>query len=601
MSYASTVVPFGEAERAARKEKRGHAGGGGGSASTGDLDIDWSGAPFECLGVCGETWWFVDAFQQVAAFKGAVLAQRGPLVALTGGDAGNWCATNFPERNKEGDATGRFSPVMLHQAIARRMACMPHFDPEMPRRRAGVWNEGGQAIVHVGTSVLLPDQGARKPSFVRKGVAWLADRDIPAPHDGAPGREAPPAPDEVDEAEDYLRSWNWSRPASERMLMGWWTIANLGALAPMRPLGMIDGQEEAGKSTLLDTIHAMSPAAEKTNDTTEAGLRQRLAQRAAPVVLDEFEGEQLEKVLGLLRRIVTGDGSRSFRGSPDQRAVATEVTGTAIMGAIGAPVGNAAEATRILRLMLWPRAAGVQALNREELLAWAKRAGPRLWGRAIAGWPRIKGNFATLRPLLEARGASSRNAELVGWLVAAREAMASDVPLDEAAAALALEWAEPWIVTRSDQAQDSTAARCLAHLLACQVQTKPGVTTTIAALMSVAAKGDEEVHTQDCDRAMREIGMRVAPYPIEGGGPRGLYIATGRRPGLQKLFNGTEWGGGRWGTVLAQMRALHGGSEVRAVEVKGRVRFSGENDRASAVWLAGALLPSAAPRDEKMD
>jgi hypothetical protein len=575
----TSVVPF---EAAKRKAKRAEEHGGG------VAEVNWETAPFEPLGVNGDAWWFVDAYHQVLSFRAATLCQRGPLNVLMAGDASGWAATFFPEFDKEGKATGDYSPRRVHQAIAQRMQGMPLFDPEMSRRGCGVWVEAGTPIIHVGDGVLLPE-GPVRPSFVRKGVVWVSDRAIAAPHDGAAGRPPVPGAAIAEEAERRLGMWNWERDCSARMLLGWWCIANLGALSPMRPLALVDGQEEAGKSTLLDTLHAMSPAAEKTNDTTEAGLRQRLQGRAAPVVLDEFEGEQLVRVLGLLRRIVTGDGARAFRGSADQKAIATEVVGTAIMGAIGAPVANAAETTRILELMLWPRAPGVAALDRDEMLGWAKDAGPKLWGRAIAAWPRIRANFAILAPLLERRQASSRNAQMVGWLVAAREAMVSDFALDSDSAEEALGWASPWIVTRGEQAQDSTAARCLNHLMASQVMVRPGQSATVAELITQASAAEGG---WDAEKTLQQIGLRLAPRPIDGGGVAGLYVATGRRPGLEKLFAGTEWIGGRWGTVLAQMRAMQGGRELRAeLTGKQRVRFSGENDRASAVWLARGLLP----------
>ena len=56
-----------------------------------------------------------------------------------------------------------------------------------------------------------------------------------------------------------------------------------------------------------------------------------------------------------------------------------------------------------------------------------------------------------------------------------------------------------------------------------------------------------------------------------------------------------------WGTVLAQLRHNGPRGEVRAAVVKARVRFSGENDRAQAVWLAPELLPSNGMRGVGMD
>ena len=221
------------------------------------------------------------------------------------------------------------------------------------------------------------------------------------------------------------------------------------------------GRSGAGKSTLLEILAALCPAGEMTNDTTEAGLRQRMNQRAAPMILDEFEGEELLRVLAMLRRIVTGEGSRSFRGQGSQTAVVTEVVGTAVMGAIGAPVANSAETTRILRLMLWPRAPGVESLNKAALLEWCQKEAPALWGRAIAAWPRVRDNAAMMRLVLNKAGCSPRYADMLGWLIGAREAMVADLPLTQAQAEEALQWAWGWVVTEAEQAEDTTAARCL--------------------------------------------------------------------------------------------------------------------------------------------
>jgi hypothetical protein len=581
------------------KGRRG--GGGGGDSSPPEAppeDLDWSRAPVECLGVCGETWWFVDAYRQIISIAAGKLSSRGALNALLGGDATGWAARYWPEFDKEGKKTGDYSPRKLHKALAERMTEVGLFDPATPRRGPGVWLHQGKPVVHAGARVFFQD-GARKPSFIRDGIAYIAARAIALPNDGQDDRPAPGAAALAEEAEAVFRQWNWENGASDRMLLGWWTIANLGALAPMRPLAMIDGQEGAGKSTLLEILAALCPAGEMTNDTTEAGLRQRMNQRAAPMILDEFEGEELLRVLAMLRRIVTGEGSRSFRGQGSQTAVVTEVVGTAVMGAIGAPVANSAETTRILRLMLWPRAPGVPSLDKSALLSWCQKEAPALWGRAIAAWPRIHANAAMMRLVLNRAGCSPRYADMLGWLIGAREAMVADLPLTEAQAEAALEWAWGWVVTEAEQAEDTTAARCLQHLMACPILTGPGHSETVAVLVERALREPEAPAT----RLLAELGLRLAPCPIDGGDPArvGLYVAAGRRPALARLYQQTEWQGGRWGTVLAQLRMRADGEEVRAQPIKTRVRFSGENDRAQAVWLAPELLPSGSRKGVGMD
>jgi hypothetical protein len=222
------------------------------------------------------------------------------------------------------------------------------------------------------------------------------------------------------------------------------------------------------------------------------------------------------------------------------------------------------------------------------MVAWCRTVAPGLWGRAIASWPRIRHNAAVMRRALDGAGCSPRYMDMLGWLVGAREAMVADQPMAEADAERALEWAWPWVVTEAEQSEDTTAARCLQHLMAYPIALAPAHTETVAVLLARAMREPDS----PAARSLLEIGLRVDGLPIEKGRTgRGLYVASGRRPGLSRVFNGTEWQGGRWGTVLAQLRARMGEREYRAQAVRSRVRFTGENDRAQAVWLAPELLP----------
>ena len=160
---------------------KGKRKGGGGDApppeSPPPEDLDWSAAPVECLGVNGETWWFVDAYRQIIAIQAGKLSARGALNALLGGDATGWAARYFPEFDKEGMKTGDYSPRKLHKALAEQMTVVGLFDPTTPRRGPGVWLHQGKPVVHAGANVFFAD-GARRPSFIRDGIAYIAARAI---------------------------------------------------------------------------------------------------------------------------------------------------------------------------------------------------------------------------------------------------------------------------------------------------------------------------------------------------------------------------------------------------------------------------------------
>lgn len=537
-------------------------------------DCDWETAPIRCMGVSGETWWFVDGYRQLVGLRGAALASRGALATLLAGH-GDWAARHWPERNKEGEPTGRFQVHAMHEAIARQQAKVGLFDPAMPRRMPGVWSDHGKMALHVGDAVLTPGEDGweeRRTSFVERGVAWIACSPAPRPGDAAEAAVAA-------RLEELWGGWNWDRKASPRMALGLLTLANLGALPPMRPYGLIAGQEGSGKTLFLDMMAALSPVGHRSNDTSEAGLRQTLAVRAGPAFLDEAEGEAFERVLGLVRRIVTGDGMSALRGTAGQQSVSQVVAGTAILAAIAPPVANAAEETRCVALNLWPRAPEAVLLDRLALLAWAEERAPALWGRMLAAWPRIGKNAGLLKGLAVARGCSPRHADRIAWVVAAREAMVRDEALHHDEADEALDWAAEWIVTEAEQAEDTTAARCMSHLMASTVTIRPGEERTIAVLLRQAAETAHEANER-----LAQIGLRRASDA--------LLVAGGRRPGLQRVYAGTEWAGGRWGGVLAQLRGVVGGAEVRAGWTASRVRFSGDNDRARAVAIPLSLLSS---------
>ena len=193
--------PFADLEDAAARDPKVVAlrkrGGGGDQPPPAQPPpaLDWARAPFECLGVHGETWWFRDGYSQIIGLAAGRLAQRGPLNMLLAGDASGWASANFPEFDKEGAPTGDYSPRKVHKAIAAKMAEVGLFDPAMPRRGPGVWLHDGRPVVHCGTQVLFAD-GPRAPSFIRDGVAYVGARGIDLPQDGAGGRAAAshPAP-----------------------------------------------------------------------------------------------------------------------------------------------------------------------------------------------------------------------------------------------------------------------------------------------------------------------------------------------------------------------------------------------------------------------
>lgn len=522
------------------------------------------------------------------------------LVSLLGG-ATDWAIRHFVQLDKDGNPTSWFSTRALGRWIVAECHQAGLINDAEPMRGWGVWRAGGVVVLHLGDVVWLPaTREARRAGFREWGALWPAlPRAFPRAAADAALPE-PAAPEAAAEVEALFTRWTWEQPYAPAIVTGLWAAGLMGAAIRWRPHGLVVGQAGTGKTTLFDTLAALNPLAAAWNDYTEAGLRQALTGRAAPLLLDEAEGDpdggsKLTKVIELLRRASGGAGAQTVRGSPGGQSQHFEVTSQALMGGILPPVLLPQDESRFTRVDLRPppppeelgETVPAPLPDEAELLAWRQRA-PAFLARALAGMGRFAANLLAYRAAIIARGCMPRLVDQVGTILAARATLLRDAPVTaEQAAADCSGLFVDLLAPPAERAMEDGPGAVLVHLLqqAADVQ-RHGERPSIATLLR-EARGTEGDASR---RVLVDHGLALAPWPPGTrevpGGPPHLFVAN-THPRLAKLFDGTRWAGGRWkedlrrlpGAVLPGPRRELGDAKPRCTIVPAPLPVMGEGWR----------------------
>lgn len=166
--------------------------------------------------------------------------------------------------------------------------------------------------------------------------------------------------DVLNELDDLTRLWRWEadlRGPTATLLAGLVLATWVQTTWKWRPHVALTGESASGKSTFLESLDALfGPLGLLTGKTSEAGLRQRVRNRACAILLDEFESDRHRNhILELLR--TSGTGGRILRGTVNQGGIEFGLRHIAWVGAIEVGMERQPDANRYLTFeMLLPLA-----------------------------------------------------------------------------------------------------------------------------------------------------------------------------------------------------------------------------------------------------
>jgi putative DNA primase/helicase len=224
------------------------------------------------------------------------------------------------------------------------------FDPATIRGR-GAWREAdGRICYHDGVETIgEPDP---KNLYLRK-----QRRDI--------GITDPPAPPEITrEIADLVARMSFENVADSIRILGWSALAPFAGALPWRPAGLITGASGSGKTTVLDLLvrPLAMPEAFSGGETTEAGVRQRIRNDAAAIVIEEAETDTQKKkwrredLFSLMRQSTSDDTPKAAKGTRDGRGMWFDMRSMFLFAAISPEIEQVADDNRIFRVnMTQPR------------------------------------------------------------------------------------------------------------------------------------------------------------------------------------------------------------------------------------------------------
>jgi hypothetical protein len=344
----------------------------------------------------------------------------------------------------------------------------------------------------------------------------------------------------------------------------------------------------SGKTWLCEMIGYVI-GRKPVNNFSEASVRQGGSDEARGILLDESEsGGRFEPVIELIRHMAAKGGATVQRGSPDGQTKAYTIIASVFMAAINPPALKPEDRSRITELELLsipnrsPEETAKQELRVQKAMEWVEAMGPALRARAYAGYRRYIANFSAWRAAFQALGATPRQADQLGALLAGRDLMLSDEETIVEAAMEASVAFQPMInQIKLEEAENSNAQRCLNHLFSYMAEAWSGGNKATLGQLVLNALGHDETSTNS-KLALPSYGLRVESPGLLLSEP--CLLVANSHGALAKIFRDTPWKDGAWGRALKNLRGVDSWPHP--------VQFAGAKSRAKLIPMEH--LPSRA-------
>lgn len=543
-----------------------------------ELDEIASGEiPVIPLGQADGTYYFLARSGEMRAMETRALTPLG-LLSLFNGDP-SWLMKECPKKDKDGN-TIDWTPRLAAQKLMALCARAGLFTPSGSIRGPGFWPDAAGAITHCGDMLIRWTDGG--PEALRSGIK-VGSAIYPAfPSTPLPSRE----PADAAAGRTLLRAidlWPWAlgTQASE-LVVGWIGAALMGAVSHRwHPHMLVSAIHGSGKTWLCNLVGS-AIGRQPVNNFSEASVRQDGAGEARGILLDESEsGGRFEPVIELIRHMAAKGGATVQRGSPDGQTKKYTIIASVFMAAINPPALDPQDRSRITELELLsipsrsPEETAKQELKVQKAMDWVEAMGPALRARAYAGHKRYLANFTAWRAAFQALGATPRQADQLGALLAGRDMMLSDNETSVEAAMQAAVAFQPMInQIKLEEAENSEAQRCLNHLFSYMAEAWSGGNKATLGQLVINALGHDETSI-NARITLPSYGLRIETDSVLLSEP--CLLIANSHGALAKIFRDTPWKDGAWGRALKNLRGVDSWPNP--------VQFAGAKSRAKLIPL----------------
>ncbi len=527
------------------------------------------------IGVAPGFYYLVDAGGNFRTLPARDMMKKETLLDLFGADE-TWLAQHFGSMDEHGALIVK-NWDKVGKAIMRACFLLGPYDPIIsPPRRTGIWaDEKGQPLLHLGGRLVFADGRAERAGIVLNvEVEGATERHVYVREPSVRRQPAKAcAPAEIDDLRREIADlWVFrDGPAAAMLALGWCAVASLGAAVRWRPNLVMLGGTGTGKTSLIRVLQGLLPVHAYSNDTTKSGLESRVTDRPGPIIVDEAAQGDRSGAAALFDMMLPasgGEGSRGLRGTPDGRGRSFSVLGAVCYAAIHPPVLKPEHMGRFTELTLMP--AGRDNKDAiDAIQAKAHALGAAMLGRVIEGFRRWDGNLRAMRAAMVAAGATAREADQVGALLAGWWLLASDAVATDAEAAALVAEAQGFIGGAVAQREDSAGRRVWVMLSSTSIQRAAGnAKVALGDLVRECFEGEavgdpagelrryglkpEELSADDAVKLLRDPWNDDEAKPL-GGVPLKVVWFARQHQELRRLFHGTEFAGEAWWRAMEQM------------------------------------------------
>lgn len=547
------------------------------------------GCPVQPLGRLKQRFFFLDDERQLIDL--GTDFKKGEIMALFGRHMA-WLDRRWPQyRNVGTQAKPEFVQDGFSQKEVQRdlIAACAHrglFDPQgRVRGRGAHQGSHDELVLHCGDAVLVAGMRSAHgrmmpPAYHEPGLigeyVYPAASTLRHPHSTAADTGDAMA------LLDMLETWSWGRGRIDALLMlGWYAAANIGGALKWRPHIWVHGPSGCGKSTLEDLFRAlMGDWAIRTEDATEAALRQTLNMDTLAVMYDEAEPDEdgsraMSKIVKLVR--LASSGSSSMRGGTDHKAQEFVIRSCFMFTSILHQELPQQDRNRITTMQLGPLRQGLARMRiNETKLA---ELGQKMRRRIVEQWPRFKKTLLAYQAEMQEQGYEARHQDQYGTLLAAADLLLYETAPDP------MDINEPeyrvhdmvkqlaGVLDAVRREAETDTDRCIRFLASKRLPAAGGAQQeTVSQWVEKALKRSEmagdgaagygEFNTKAHDK-LKSHGMKLVELKAKDGGRFGLTEFTGRtvkvflaianksNAGMAELYQGTIWNGGVWTQSLA--------------------------------------------------
>jgi hypothetical protein len=469
----------------------------------------------------------------------------------------------FPGRE---NSRSLFDSIAVGEALIGACKRSGPFNPQKVRGR-GVWLENEKVIVNLGDPI-PGDAQHQYLCFEPLPVRQVKEFDVAR-------------------LKAFLELFNFRNPQDAQLLFGWLTIAPICGALERRPHCFIYGPPNCGKTTLHTLAYRLlTPLVVSTDgQSSEAGIRQTMGPDSLPVIIDEFESDQVRGNLGGVLRLARSAYSSEtpvLRGTPEGKALVFCLRATFLFAAVNPAGLSQADESRIFQIEMIRHESSpdvAKQIASEETFFADK--GP-YWCGYMAGLasliPPAIDEFRRALPGLESRHRQNLATLLAGAFVALNRA----IPSAAEATTIAQEFS-PTIAHHAEPFERDDALECLDHLFSHQVDNNETLGNWIMDEAKARQNGNQQYLTKA--RELRNFDIVIRG---EGNEP-GLFLMNGSSA-IDRVFDGTIWARGGWKKALRKIDGYFTPANP--------IHFASVRRKARAIGLPLDLIPEASPKHD---